>query len=110
MTDAGFNLVRYADDFVVMCKTQEEANKAFVLCKEILEKQLHLTLHPLGSAKTRIISFRKGLVFLGTEFKADQVVPSKAVVNKFRLKVASILDPQQGKSLLQTLTSLKNTT
>jgi Group II intron, maturase-specific domain len=38
------------------------------------------------------------------------VVPSKAVVNKFRLKVASILDPQQGKSLLQTLTSLKNTT
>ncbi|HEY2912341.1 MAG TPA: reverse transcriptase domain-containing protein [Candidatus Angelobacter sp.] len=110
MMTAGFNLVRYADDFVVMCKTEAEAKEALVVCKEILEKQLHLTLHPLGSIKARIVNFSKGLVFLGTEFKANRAVPSGAVVDKFRAKVAAILDAGQGKSLLQTLTSLKNTT
>jgi len=42
MMDAGFNLVRYADDFVVMCKTQQEAEAAYTLSKHILETRLHL--------------------------------------------------------------------
>lgn len=32
MTDAGHQLVRFADDFVVMCSTRESAEQAYTLC------------------------------------------------------------------------------
>jgi hypothetical protein len=111
MTDAGFNLVRYADDFVVMCATDEEARAAYSLSKRILEKRLHLRLHAVGeqNSKTRILRFEKGLKFLGVLFKGGRVAPSETVVNKFKARVQSILDTRQPKSLLETLTTLKNT-
>ena len=57
-------LVRYADDFVVMCKTESQAKEAFRwVTKQIA--QLGLTLHP---DKTRLVDLRRGkegFVFLG---------------------------------------------
>jgi RNA-directed DNA polymerase len=57
-------LVRYADDMVVMCRTQREAQRALVALREILA-ELDLTLK---DAKTRIVELREGgegLDFLG---------------------------------------------
>jgi RNA-directed DNA polymerase len=58
-------LVRYADDFVVVCKTRPKAQEALQMVKQIMTR-LKLTLHP---TKTRIVDMgREGFDFLGFHF------------------------------------------
>lgn len=111
LSGAGFNLVRYADDFVVMCKTEQEAHAAYTLAKNILETRLHLRLHVLGeeNSKTRIVKFDSGLKFLGVLFKGGTIAPAESVVNKFKQRIHSLLNPLDARSLLETLTGLRNT-
>ena len=62
-------LVRYADDFVVLCRTQAQAQAALQQVKTILDR-LKLTLHP---TKTRVVETglgKDGFVFLGCHFQA----------------------------------------
>ena len=55
-------LFRYADDFVIVCRTRKEAEKALLVVQQILTK-LKLTLHP---TKTRVVDMgREGFDFLG---------------------------------------------
>ncbi|HKH99861.1 MAG TPA: reverse transcriptase domain-containing protein [Candidatus Sulfotelmatobacter sp.] len=111
MTDSGFNLVRYADDFVVMCKTEEEALAAYNLAKKVLEARLKLRIHTLGEkdSKTRIVEFSRGLKFLGVMFKGGTIAPAESVVNKFKQKIHDRLNPVHAMSLLETLVGLRNT-
>jgi group II intron reverse transcriptase/maturase len=57
----GFRFVRYADDFVVVCQTQTQAEEA--------KTQVTLILNQLGlqlsAEKTRITTYGKGYTFLG---------------------------------------------
>ena len=64
-----WKLVRYADDFVVLTKTPEEAREALVLVEQQL-KALRLELHP---EKTRLASFDEGWRFLGVYFQKDEI-------------------------------------
>src|SRR5260370_19199337 len=57
----GYKLTRYADDWVITCKSAAEARAAVDAASRIL-KQLGLELHP---QKTRIIHVRYGFEFLG---------------------------------------------
>ncbi len=57
-------LVRYADDFIVCCRTREQAERAREVVADLLAR-LHLRLEP---TKTRITSFREGFEFLGIHF------------------------------------------
>jgi len=111
MSDAGFNLVRYADDFVVMCTSEDQARSAYDLAKRILEDTLRLNLHALGdeSSKTRITLYSKGFTFLGLHFQGGLITPGSKSVKKFKEKISAITDHRQGQNLLRTLTSLKNT-
>jgi len=111
MSDAGFNLVRYADDFVVMCTSEDQARSAYDLAKRILEDSLHLKLHALGgeNSKTRITLYSKGFTFLGLHFQGGLITPGSKSVKKFKEKISAITDHRQGQNLLRTLTSLKNT-
>ncbi len=62
-------LVRYADDFVVICRTREQAEAALGLAGQILAG-LGLQLHP---GKTKIVDLREGregFDFLGCHFRA----------------------------------------
>ncbi|WP_262490808.1 group II intron reverse transcriptase/maturase [Mycobacterium simiae] len=62
-------LVRYADDGVVLCRTAEQAEHALVAVGEILAS-LGLRLHP---DKTKVVDLRagcEGLDFLGCHFRA----------------------------------------
>lgn len=60
----GKKLVRYADDFLVLSKTRDEAEENVELTDMILE-DFKLDLNPL---KTKIVSFDQGFKFLGTIF------------------------------------------
>ena len=70
VTEAGFKLVRYADDFVILAKSQGAAEKARALCEETLA-ELRLRLH---EDKTRVVRFSDGFKFLGTIFLKDMLL------------------------------------
>lgn len=67
----GLRIVRYADDFVVLCRTPDRARAALVRTDDVLEA-LALRLHP---EKTRVTSFDDGFRFLGHLFVRSLVVP-----------------------------------
>lgn len=58
-------LVRYADDFVVICRSQRKAEETLKVVKRVMDR-LKLKLHP---TKTRIVDMgREGFDFLGYHF------------------------------------------
>ena len=58
-------LFRFADDFVVVCRSKAAAQRVLELIRQIMEK-LKLTLHP---TKTRLVDMgREGFEFLGFHF------------------------------------------
>jgi group II intron reverse transcriptase/maturase len=68
ITQKGYGLVRYADDFVIFTKSEGEAEAALSACRELLEGQLGLVLHP---EKTRVVSVDAGFEFLGFHYFRD---------------------------------------
>jgi group II intron reverse transcriptase/maturase len=68
MRQRGFQVTRYADDWVVTCKTRQEAQAALAAAQRILDT-LGVTLH---AGKTRIVHVRQGFDFLGYKLKRGQ--------------------------------------
>jgi len=66
MTEAGFRLTRWADDFVVICSTKAEAQRALAFAERFLRQELGVRVHP---DKTRIVHVRQGFEFLGYKVK-----------------------------------------
>jgi RNA-directed DNA polymerase len=62
----GYLLLRYADDIIIFCKFESDAQDVLKRAKEILKGELKLKLSP---EKTKIIHTRKkGVEFLGFHF------------------------------------------
>ncbi len=70
MRDAGFLLIRYADDFVVLCKSEQQAKQAN------LAAQASLSEHgfTLNKSKTQIKSMEQGFKYLGYLFVNDMAL------------------------------------
>src|SRR5208282_4859008 len=68
MRRRGYQLTRYADDWVITCKSAAEARAAVEAAGRIL-KQLGVELHP---QKTRIVHVKEGFEFLGYKIKRGQ--------------------------------------
>jgi group II intron reverse transcriptase/maturase len=66
MTEEGFHLTRWADDFVVLCKTKAEAQQALAYAERFLREELGVVLHP---QKTQIVHISQGFEFLGYKVK-----------------------------------------
>lgn len=64
-------LVRFADDFLILCRDQSEAEDALELTESVVET---LKLE-LNRDKTRITSFEEGFRFLGVNFIRNLLVP-----------------------------------
>ena len=66
LADSGYEMVRYADDFVILCRTEAAAHRAPALV-QAWTAEARLTLHP---TKTRLLdaSQRGGFDFLGYHF------------------------------------------
>ncbi len=81
VADARFAMVRYADDFVILCKTREDAAAALTLVERWVAEN-GLTLHP---TKTRIVDARsEGFEFLGYHFRGKLRLPRKKSLTKFK--------------------------
>ena len=97
-------LVRYADDFVVLCRTRAQADEALRRVREILTG-MGLELHP---EKTRVVELglgRDGFVFLGcylrvvrSHFKGRTYLfrwPSPKAMNRVRARIRELTDRQR---------------
>ena len=65
MRSKGFQITRFADDWVITCHSEAEAHAAIAAALRIL-KQLGVELHP---QKTRVVHVRHGFEFLGYKIK-----------------------------------------
>jgi RNA-directed DNA polymerase len=98
MASHGYAMTRYADDFVVQCRTKAEADRAMALVAAWVE-QAGLTLHP---DKTRIVDATEagGFDFLGYHFERGYRWPSTKSLGKFKDTIRSKTPRQSGQSLL----------
>jgi RNA-directed DNA polymerase len=101
---SGHRLVRYADDFVILCEDENEASSALAAVKDWTEKN-GLTLHP---DKTRIIDYGAGesFDFLGYTFRKGSVFPRKKSLKNFRDKIRLKTPRTSGKSLMAIIEEL----
>jgi len=96
MAEAGYEMVRYADDFVILCRTAEDAARALELvCQWTSENGL--TLHP---TKTKVIDSREtGFDFLGYTFQGHKHWPRKKSMTKLKEAIRAKTRRTSGKSM-----------
>lgn len=97
MAGAGYEMVRYADDFVVLCGSRSEAERALA-CIQRWMTDAGLTLHP---DKTRIVDATEhgGFDFLGYHFERGRRWPSRKSVGKLRAALQAKTRRTNGESL-----------
>jgi len=112
MAGRGFEMVRYADDFVVMCRsdpsisTQEDAAAALAVVQQ-WTAQAGLTLHP---TKTRLVDEREhGFDFLGYHFEAGKRWPRSKSRKKFRDTIRAKTKRTSGHSMTQIIADVNRT-
>ena len=112
MIKAKFNLIRYADDFIIMCESPEKAEEAYQKSLEILETELKLTLHERNDndpkSKTRIfkISGKKPLYFLGIKFNGKNLEPDGKKRQKLTYKMNTLRSKSNVRELLNSANNL----
>jgi RNA-directed DNA polymerase len=93
---AGFDMVRYADDFVILCQTAEQAGQALEIVSQWVADN-GLTLHP---TKTKIVDARtEGFEFLGYHFLGTKHWPRKKSMQKLKDSLRSKTKRSSGDSL-----------
>jgi RNA-directed DNA polymerase len=97
VAERGEEMVRYADDFVILCRNQEEAGEALSFVEE-WTRSVGLQLH---SEKTKIVDATQpgGFDFLGYHFERGKKWPRRKSLNQFRDKVRLRTRRQNGNSL-----------
>jgi RNA-directed DNA polymerase len=108
MAEAGFALTRYADDWVIVCRSQSEAKRALASARAVLEGELGLRLHP---EKTRIVHVTRGFEFLGYKVGRGRglrhkaggpslyAIPTDRSIKRFKDKVRTATNRRNPKDL-----------
>lgn len=78
LLDRGEQIIRYADDFVILLPNEDRAQSCLAFVTDYLN-QLKLTLN---CEKTKVVSFQDGFTFLGVTFLDNMVLPLKAHTEK----------------------------
>jgi RNA-directed DNA polymerase len=108
MTDAGYRLIRYADDFVILCQGQAEAQASLAMVSRLIE-QKGLSLHP---DKTKIVDISergKAFDFLGYRFYRDTRWPRKKSISKLRDAIRRKTGRSNGHSLEAVILDVNRT-
>ena len=97
MKGKGIAMVRYADDFVLLCQTEHEAQNALETVRQWMEEN-GLTLHPV---KTRIIDAQQpgGFDFLGYHFEQGRKWVRKKSLDKIKQAVRDLTKRNHGHSM-----------
>jgi RNA-directed DNA polymerase len=109
MAAAGYQMIRYADDFVVLCRSGQDAHAALELVRKLVNAK-GLSLHP---EKTRVADASvpgDGFDFLGYHFEAGTRWPRKKSLKKFKEAIRSKTGRSNGRSLACIIAEINRTT
>ena len=108
MADRGFHMVRYADDFVILCRTREAADAALDEVRAWVT-EAGLTLHP---EKTHVGDCRvpgQGFEFLGYRFEAGRRFVREKSLDKLKDSIRAKTVRSRGVSLECVIADLNRT-
>jgi RNA-directed DNA polymerase len=107
MVRQGREMVRYADDFVILCPSAAEAQAALAAVKAWV-REAGLTLHP---EKTRVVDATQpgGFDFLGYHFERGMKWPRPKSLQKLKDRVRERTSRLDGRNLQVILTDLNRT-
>src|SRR5882724_2855812 len=104
---SGYEMVRYADDFVILCRSAAEARTALAKVQR-WTANAGLRMHP---EKTRIVDAmqRGGFDFLGYHFERGYRWPRRKSVAKLKATIRNKTRRTQGHSLRTTIKTVNQT-
>lgn len=106
MAKAGIEMVRYADDFVILCRSPEAAIQALTMVQE-WTTAVGLTLHP---TKTRIVNAKEeAFEFLGYRFVNGKRYPRTKSLKKLKDTIRAKTKRTSGQCLRAIIKSLNPT-
>lgn len=107
LATAGYEMVRYADDFVILCRTEADARRALALVTAWTQTA-GLTLHP---EKTRVVDAtqRGGFDFLGYHFERGRHWPRAKSVKKLRATLRAKTRRTSGQALAVIIAEVNRT-
>ena len=106
MAQEGFEMVRYADDFVILCRSPEDAARALARV-QAWTAAAGLTLHP---TKTRIVhATDEGFDFLGYRFVWGKRIPRTKSLGKLKDTIRAQTKRRDGRCLRAIIAALNPT-
>jgi len=107
MAERGYAMVRYADDFVILCRTEAEARRALAEVEAWME-EAGLRLHP---EKTRVVDAREpgGFDFLGYHFERGYRWPRRKSLRKVKEAIRQKTRRTNGQSLEMIIADVNRT-
>jgi RNA-directed DNA polymerase len=108
MAARGYRMVRYADDFVVLCKSREEADAALAEIRAWVADN-GLRLHPNKTHVGDCLLAGQGFEFLGYRFEAGRRFVRKKSLNRFKDTIRAKTRRTRGDSLARIIADLNRT-
>jgi RNA-directed DNA polymerase len=107
MAEQGFQMIRYADDFVILCRSRAEADRALAVVRHWTE-EAGLVLHP---AKTRLVDAaqRGGFDFLGYHFERGYRWPRVKSIQKLKATLRVRTKRNNGRSMATIIADINLT-
>jgi len=105
LTQSGFRVVRYADDFVILSKSQQVANEALVQVREWVKRN-DLKLHPDKTHIGNCLIKGQGFEFLGYRFEAGKRFVRDKSLKSFKDKVRAITKRSRSGSIKEIVAQL----
>jgi RNA-directed DNA polymerase len=105
MAQSGVEMVRYADDFVILCRNQDDAEKALAQVRQWVNEE-GLTLHP---DKTQMVDAaqRGGFDFLGYHFERGKKWARKKSIQKLKAKLKPLTKRCNGRCIPAIIARIK---
>lgn len=105
ITQKRYKLVRYADDFIMLTRNRNQANRAYDDAKGYLEDKLKLTLNPVQEKSWHV---KGGFIFLGMEFRGYKRTISERKFRKAQSKIKKTIRDGKKRKLLQVIEDLND--
>lgn len=108
VTDHGYRMVRYADDFVILCQNEQEARTALEDIQKWTEEN-GLQLHPDKTHVGNCLEIGQGFEFLGYRFEAGRRYVRKKSLTRLKDKVRQLTRRSQGHSIHMVIEKINPT-
>jgi RNA-directed DNA polymerase len=103
--NAGYKMIRYADDFVILTRSQKEAEEVLNLVQAWVVEH-GLVLHPEKTHIGNCMVEGEGFEFLGYRFEAGTSWVRRKSIQKFRDRIRELTSRVGGKSIQDVISKL----